>query len=183
MDGNQFRRAFVTRTLPQAILADVSEFYDAFENGEDAMNDYITGLWEQQCRDMDVTLADHPCFPDIVPYVLEDTEEGFCAIVTATLPKTAQASAVKAAIVFGSAMDPRVFAAVPIRLEKGESLEIVECREPAVNVGVLYQGCDNGLQLFDPPSPQKRDVQMPLMAARREEAFVDAVVCWCLRHD
>ena len=183
MDGNRFRRAFVTEALPNALALDVSEFYDAFENGEDAMIDYITALWEQRCAEAGVTLAEYPCFPEMMPYVLEDTEEGFCAIVTATLPKTTDAAAVKAAIVFGSAMDPRVFAAVPICLEKGESLEIVECREPLVPVGVLYQGCDNGMQLFDPPSPQKRDAQKPLMTARREEAFVDAVVCWCLQHD
>jgi len=183
MDGNQFRRAFVTHTLPAAIGTDPSDFYEAFEDGEDAMADYITGLWESQCVEEGTSLSQHPCFPELVPYVLEDTEEGFCAIVTVSLPHTPSASAVKAAIVFGSAMDPRVFAAVPHTLAKGETLAIVECRDPLVPVSVLYQGCDNGLQLFDPPSPQKQDKTAPLATGRRETAFVDAVVCWCLQHD
>ncbi len=183
MNGNDFRRAFVTRTLSEAIAADPTDFYGAFEDGEDAVNDYITGLWETQCASCGVTLAEHPCFPETVAYILEDTEDGFCAIVTVSLPQTPSASACKAAVVFGSAMDPRVFAAVPVLLDKGETLAVIECREPTVEVATLHQGCDNNLQLFDPPTPQKRDKTVPLAAARREAAFVDTVVCWCLKHD
>ena len=180
----QMRRTFLSETLPAAIGVDPSPFYEAFEESEDAMASYFTSLWEAQLAEAGEALGDHPFFPLIDPYVLEDTPEGFCAIVTVTLPKIANAADVIGAIVFGSAMDPRVFAALPVSLAKGETLGVAECRDGGLReVGVLYQGCDNGMQLFDAPNPQKCDKQMPLMPARRAAAFIDAVICYCMEHD
>ncbi len=184
MDSNALRERYVCQTLTHDMLNDPAPFYDAFEESEDAMVSYFTGLWETLCRETGEALERHPFFPDVVPYVLEDTPEGFCALVTFSLPRTADASPVMGVVVFGSAMDPRVFAALPTELVGGETLKIVECRERGtVDVAVLFQGCDNGLQLFDPPAPQKRDKDKPLGVDRREPAVVDAVVCWCMEHD
>ncbi|MBQ3068821.1 MAG: hypothetical protein IJD01_02600 [Clostridia bacterium] len=184
MTENAMREAFLCRTLPQAILRDPAPFYEAFEESEDAMAAYMTSLWESLCKASDEELSEHPCFPEMDPYVLEDTEEGFCALVTVTLPARGGASAVTGVVVFGSAMDPRVFAAVPTSLPKGETLKIVECREESLReIAVLYQGCDNGMQLFEAPNPQKRDETCPLLEARRPAAIIDAVVCWCMEHD
>lgn len=184
MKENAFRERFLCGTLAAAVLADPTPFYEAFEESEEAMNAYWTSLWETQCRACGEELCAHPCFPETTAYVLEDSEEGFCALVTVTLPATAVASMMKATVVFGSAMDPRVFAAVPTALKNGEALQIVECRETARrDVTVLHQGCDNGMQLFDPPTPQKRDADLPLDPARVEHALVDTVVCWCMEHD
>lgn len=181
---NEFRAAFLKETLAGAVLADPTPFYEAFEESEEAMNAYWTALWEMRCRESGEKLSAHPCFPETIAYVLEDTEDGFTALVTVTLPATAAASLMKATVVFGSAMDPRVFAALPTPLKNGEALEVLECRAGESRaVALLHQGCDNGLQLFDPPTPQKRDMDTPLDPARVEHAFVDAVVCWCMEND
>ena len=185
MDNKVLREQFVARCLPAHIHGDPTPFYDAFEDGEDAMESLFTHLWETLCNDEQAQLADHPFFPDIMPYVLEDSEDGFCAIVTVTLPKTPAAPSVSAAIVFGSAMDPRVFAGVPLKLKNGQTLQIEEVRASGKReaVAVLHQGCDNGITLFDAPNPQKRDTDTPLHPARREAATVDLIVCWCMQHD
>ncbi len=184
MNDNAMREAFLCRTLPEAILRDPAPFYDAFEESEDAMAAYVTALWETMCREAGESLEAHPCFPEPDPYVLEDTAEGFCALVTVTFPQSGRTSAMTSVVVFGSAMDPRVFAAVPTRLAQGETLKIVECREDTLrDVTVLHQGCDNGMQLFDAPNPQKCDKTRPLSEARRPAAIIDAVVCWCMEHD
>lgn len=184
MQPNDLRKAYLLDTLGASVLDDPTAFYEAFEDGEDALEAYLTALWESLCRKTGETLCEHPFFPEITPYILEDTEEGFCALVAVTLPKTAAASAMMGAVVFGSAMDPRVFAALPAALKNGQALGIVECRESGETaVSVLHQGCDNGLQLFDPPTPQKCDPDTPLSASRCHTAFVDAVVCWCMEHD
>lgn len=184
LTAQEMRKAFLCEMLPTAILRDPSPFYEAFEENEDEMESYFTSLWETLCLQKSESLSSHPFFPNVDAYVLEDTPEGFCALVTVTLPKTASAPEMIGAIVFGSAMDPRVFAAVPTKLKKGYTLAVVECREAqTVDVSVLYQGCDNGMQLFDAPNPQKRDTDAPLMPARRPAAFIDAVVCYCMEHD
>ena len=185
MDSQTLRERYVTHTLAQSIHGDPSPFYEAFEDGEDAMEAYFTHLWETLCDSERVTLASHPFFPEIMPYILEDTDEGFCAIVTLTLPKTPQAASVSGAVVFGSAMDPRVFASTPVALKKGTTLKVEEMRASGDRreVTVLYQGCDNGITLFDAPNPQKRDTDAPLHPARREAATVDAIVCWCMEND
>lgn len=184
MNGNAMRERFLCRTLPDAILNDPAPFYEAFEENEDAMAAYITSLWESLCTETGASLTTHPCFPELDPYVLEDTPEGFCALVTVTLPKSGDLSAVTGVVVFGSAMDPRVFAAVPTVLPHGETLKLLECRMGELrDIAVLHQGCDNGLQLFDAPNPQKCDPTRPLMEARRAAAIIDAVVCWCMEHD
>ena len=85
MDSQTLRERYVTHTLAQSIHGDPSPFYEAFEDGEDAMEAYFTHLWETLCDSERVTLASHPFFPEIMPYILEDTDEGFCAIVTLTL--------------------------------------------------------------------------------------------------
>ncbi len=178
------RLRFFTDTLPGAIHADPTPFYEAFEETEDAMAEWVTMLFEQLCREHGESLETQSCFPVIDPYVLEDTPDGFCALVTVTLEKTATASAMTAAIVFGSAMDPRVFAGVPKALPKGSTWEIIEYKEKTqCSVGVMYRGCDNGMQLFDPPNPQKVDKSVPLDERRRPAAFIDAVVCYCMEHD
>lgn len=178
------RRQFLSDALSSAILTDPTPFYEAFEDGEDALESFLTARWEALCDELDESLAAHPFFPEITPYILEDDDEGFCALVAVTIPKTVSAPSMMGAIVFGSAMDPRVFAALPVVLKKGQTLGMIECREDGERaIGVLHQGCDNGMQLFDPPNPQKRDPDAPLPAARRHTAFVDAVVCWCLQND
>jgi len=184
LEPKAMRQLFLSEALPAAIFRDPSPFYEAFEENEDAMEAYFTSLWELLCEQKGESLSAHSFFPQIDAYVLEDTPEGFCALVTLTLPKTASAPEMMAAIVFGSAMDPRVFAALPAKLKKGYTLGIVECREDGTReVSVLYQGCDNGMQLFDAPNPQKRDTDAPLMPARRPAAFIDAVVCYCMEND
>lgn len=185
MDGKTLRERYVTKTLANCIHGDPAPFYEAFEEGEDAMEAFFTHLWETLCAEAQESLADHPFFPDVMPYILEDTEDGFCAIVTVTLPKTLSAPFVSGAVVFGSAMDPRVFAGVPITLKNGQTLQIEEVRASGKReaVTVLHQGCDNGITLFDAPSPQKRDTDTPLHPARREAATVDAIVCWCMERD
>lgn len=185
MQPNTVRSAYLLDTLSKAILDDPTPFYDAFAEGEDVLASFMTALWETHCTDCGAALAEHPFFPVIEPYILEDTDEGFLALLTLALPKTKTASPMMAAIVFGSAMDPRVFAATPARLKNGETWQITESRlqGKAVAVGMLYQGCDNGMQLFDPPTPQKVDRDTPISARRRETAFVDAVVSWCMDHD
>ncbi|MBE6764193.1 MAG: hypothetical protein E7553_07610 [Ruminococcaceae bacterium] len=185
MDAKTLREQYVTKTLANSIHGDPTPFYEAFEEGEDAMEAFFTHLWETLCNSEGESLADHPFFPDIMPYILEDTEDGFCAIVTLTLPKTPTAASVSGAVVFGSAMDPRVFAGVPVRLKNGTTLKIEEVRANGTReeVAVLYQGCDNGLTLFDAPNPQKRDADTPLHPARREAATVEAIVYWCMEHD
>lgn len=184
MIPNDLRCAYLLETLKSAILDDPTPFYDAFSDGEDAMDSYFTALWETHCRKNGAAIAEHPFFPVLEPYILEDSEQGFLALLTLSLPRTRTASAMMAALVFGSAMDPRVFAATPTALKKGETWQITEgCAGGDTVIGVLYQGCDNGLQLFDPPTPQKVDRDTPLAEKRRETAFVDAVVCWCMDHD
>lgn len=184
MNDTAMRKDFLCRVFPHAILNDPAPFYEAFEDSEDAMAAYVTSLWEAMCREAGESLEMHPCFPELDPYVLEDSPEGFCALVTVTLPKSGRAAAVTGVVVFGSAMDPRVFAAVPTTLPHGETLKITECREAGLrDIAVLHQGCDNGMQLFDAPNPQKRDTERPLMEARRPAAIIDAVVCWCMEHD
>ncbi len=185
MDNRILRERYLTQTLAECIHTDPSAFYEAFEEGEDAMEAFFTHLWETLCQTEQQTLAEHPFFPEISPYVLEDTEDGFCAIVTVTIPKTSAAASVSGAVVFGSAMDPRVFAAIPVKLKNGWSLCVQEVRASGVReeITVLHQGCDNGLTLFDAPNPQKRDTDTPLHPARREAATVDAIVCWCMEHD
>lgn len=182
MQPIELRHRFVTQVLYTA-LEDPTAFYEAFEEGEDALAAYWTSLWESMCTHSGVSMAAYPCFPETLVYILEDTADGFCALVTVTLPSTPGVGAVKAAVVFGSAMDPRLFAAVPTMLDGGETLEIVECLQSVKPITTLYQGCDNGMQLFDPPTAQPIDRTKPLAVERREEAFVDAVVCWCLEHD
>ncbi len=178
------RRRFFTDTLPRAIHTDPTPFYEAFEENEEAMAAWATSLFEQLCEKQGESLETQSCFPVIDPYVLEDTPDGFCALVTVTLEKTATAPEMTAAIVFGSAMDPRVFAGVPKALPKGKTLEIIECKEKTqCPVGVMHRGCDNGMQLFDPPNPQKVDKDAPLDERRRPAAFIDAVVCYCMEHD
>ena len=185
MDDLTLREQYVTQTLAKDIHGDPSSFYEAFEDGEDAMEAYFTHLWETLCYSAQTALADHPFFPELMPYVLEDSEDGFSAIVTVTLPKTPQVPVVSAAAVFGSAMDPRVFAVTPIRLKNGVARHIEEVRASGKReeVAVLHQGCDNGLLLFDAPNPQKRDPDTPLHPARCEAASVDAIVRWCMEHD
>ncbi len=184
MNENDLRVAFLSETLSAAVLADPAPFYEAFEESEEAVSAYVTMLWEGVCRQTGESLSAHPCFPETTAYVLEDTEEGFCALVTVTLPATAAASMMKAVVVFGSAMDPRVFAAVPTALKNGETLCVIECRgDNHRDIAVLHQGCDNGLTLFDPPTPQKRDTDTPLAKERMEYALVDTVVCWCMEND
>ena len=185
MDDRHLREQYLTDTLAACIHTDPSAFYEAFEEGEDAMEAFFTHLWETLCLQEQQTLADHPFFPEITPYILEDTEDGFCAIVTVTIPKTAASAAMSGAVVFGSAMDPRVFAATPVKLKNGWSLCVEEVRASGTRekITVLFQGCDNGLTLFDAPNPQKRDTDTPLHPARREAATVDAIVCWCMEHD
>ena len=178
------RRQFVCDVLIADLLDDPAPFYEAFEEGEDAMIAWLTALWETLCRNEGVTMEEHPCFPGVTPYVLEDTPDGFCGLVTVDLPATAEVSAVSAVVVFGSAMDPRVFAGVPKTLAGGETLELLECRQNgAKTVAVLHQGCDNGLQLFDLPTPQAVDNTVPLAEERRHAATVDAVVCYCMEND
>ena len=178
------RLRFFTESIPQAIHTDPTPFYEAFEESEEAMAAWATALFEAVCAQQGESLQTHSCFPVIDPYVLEDTAEGFCALVTVTLEKTATASEMTAVIVFGSAMDPRVFAAVPKTLPKGETLQIIEHKpDKTCPVGVLYRGCDNGMQMFDPPNPQKVDRDAPLDERRRAAALIDAVVCYCLEHD
>lgn len=185
MDSKMLREQYVAQDLPAYIHADPAPFYEAFEEGEDAMEALFTHVWEAMCAREQAPLADHPFFPEIMPYVLEDSEEGFCAIVTLTLPKTPAAPSMSGAIVFGSAMDPRVFAGVPIKLKNGQTLQLEEVRASGKReaFAVLHQGCDNGITLFDAPNPQKRDQDTPLHPARREAATVDAIVCWCMEHD
>ena len=185
MTDQTLRELYVTQILANDVHGDPSLFYEAFEDGEDAMEAYFTHLWETLCNREQTALAEHPFFPEIMPYVLEDSDDGFSAIVTVTLPKTPQAATVSAAVVFGSAMDPRVFAAVPVRLKNGTTRRIEEVRATGAReeVAVLHQGCDNGLLLFDPPNPQKRDLDTPLHPARCEAAAVDAIVRWCMEHD
>ncbi len=185
MDSKTLRQQYFTKTLANCIHGDPSPFYEAFEEGEDAMEAFFTHLWETLCKNERESLADHPFFPEIMPYILEDTEDGFCAIVTVTLPKTPAAASMSGAVVFGSAMDPRVFASTPVRLKNGQTLKVEEVRASGTceEIAVLYQGCDNGLTLFDAPNPQKRDTDTPLHPARREAATVDAIVCWCMEHD
>ena len=185
MDALTLREEYVTKTLAGCIHTDPSAFYEAFEEGEDAMEAFFTHLWEALCENERQTLADHPFFPEIRPYILEDTPDGFCAIVTLTLPKTPTAASVSGAVVFGSAMDPRVFAGIPVRLKNGTTVKLEEVRASGAHedVAVLYQGCDNGLTLFDAPNPQKRDSDTPLHPARREAATVEMIVCWCMEHD
>ena len=178
------RRQFVCDVLIADLLCDPAPFYDAFEEGEDAMIAWLTALWETLCKKENAAMEEHPFFPEVTPYVLEDTSEGFCGLVTVDLPATPTASAVSAVIVFGSAMDPRVFAGVPTMLQNGETLELLECRQNGTKaVAVLHQGCDNGLQLFDPPTPQPVDKTKPLSPERRHAATVDAVVCYCMEND
>lgn len=178
------RLRFFTESIPQAIHGDPTPFYEAFEESEEAMAAWATALFEAECQKQGESLETHSCFPVIDPYVLEDTPEGFCALVTVSLEKTATASAMTAVIVFGSAMDPRVFAGVPKTLPKGETWEIFEYKaNKAVAVGVLHRGCDNGMQMFEPPNPQKVDRDAPLDERRRAAALIDAVVCYCLEHD
>ena len=184
MNANALREAYFLQALGGDILAEPTAFYDAFSESEEALGEYFTALWETHCAHHGVTLSEHSFFPQVEPYVLEDTPEGFLALVTVGVAQTKTAAAMQAAIVFGSAMDPRVFAATPKTLKNGDTWAITECRESnRVDVAVLYQGCDNGMQLFDPPTPQKVDRDTPLAVARREAAFVDAVVCWCMDHD
>lgn len=185
LQAEDMRRAFFTEALAMSVHSDPTPFYEAFEDGEDALEAFLTALWEALCRQKGVALSECSFFPVIESYILEDTEEGFAALVTVTLEKTATASAVSGAIVFGSAMDPRVFAALPTMLKNGPTLALSECRQDGSEtpIGVLHQGCDNDLQLFDPPTPQKRDPDKPLAVPRRAAAFVDAVVCWCMEHD
>lgn len=178
------RKAYVLEELKGAILEDPTLFYDAFSDGDDTLEAYFTALWETHCQKSGAALSEHPFFPVIEPYILEDTDEGFLALLTVALPQTRTASAMMAAVVFGSAMDPRVFAATPSVLKNGDTWQITEGRVGGdTAIGVLYQGCDNGMQLFDPPTPQKVDRDTPLAVKRREAAFVDAVVCWCMDHD
>lgn len=184
LKGDAMRRRFLGETLGAAILENPAAFYDAFEDSEDAMEAYLTMLFETLCRESGEDLSTHSFFPQIEPYILEDTPDGFCALVTVTLPKTAAAREAAAAIVFGSAMDPRVFTALPVTLKHGDTLAVGEYRLDGERaVAVLHQGCDNDLQLFDPPSPQKRDPDTPLAVSRRAAAFVDTVVCYCMEHD
>ena len=185
MTATALREQYVTVTLAGSIHEDPAAFYEAFEEGEDAMASFFTHLWETLCDTQRVALAEHPFFPEIMPYILEDTEDGFCAIVTLTLPKLPAAPSVSSAIVFGSAMDPRVFAGVPTMLKNGQTLQLEEIRASGKRepIAVLHQGCDNGITLFDAPNPQKRDTDTPLHPARREAASVDAIVCWCMAHD
>ncbi len=185
MDNQTLRERYFVQALADDIHKDPSSFYEAFENGEDAMEAFFTHLWETLCKAEQALLADHPFFPEILPYILEDTEEGFCALVSVTLPETSRALPCGGVIVFGSAMDPRVFACTPVTLKNGPTLQIEEVRASGQReaVAVLYQGCDNGLTLFDAPNPQKRDTDTPLHPARREAAAVDAIVCWCMEND
>ncbi len=180
----QLRCQFVTRTLAASVLRDPTPFYEAFEEGEDALTAFLTGLWESLVKREGQSLSQCPFFPDVVPYVLEDTEDGFCALVCVTLPETATAPETAAVVVFGSAMDPRVFAMTPVSLRKGDSAKVSECRDGSErDVAVLYQGCDNDLQLFDPPTPQKCDKDAPLAKSRRHAAMIDKIVCWCMEND
>ncbi len=182
--SDALRRRFFTKALPSSILDDPTPFYEAFEESEDAMASLMTTMFEVLCLEQGERLEAHPFFPEIDPYILEDTPEGFCALVTVTVEKTTTADGYTAAIVFGSAMDPRVFAGVPVVLKNGKTWEIVEARADGLKqVGVMHRGCDNGMQLFEPPTPQKVDRDTPLDDNRRAAAFIDAVVCYCLEHD
>ncbi|MGN0171613.1 MAG: hypothetical protein ACI39E_02375 [Acutalibacteraceae bacterium] len=184
VNATDARRRFAAKELPSAILDDPSPFYEAFSEGEDALAVYLTSLWE--CGR---SVADSPFFPELQPFILEDSDEGFCALLLVTLPATAAAKKTVSAVVFGSAMDPRVFAALPEELPKGDTLSLREYRLDENNrlceraLGALYQGCDNDLQLFDPPAPQPVDRDKPLPAARQEAATVDRIVRWCLEND
>ena len=176
--GNNARRRFCEEILPQEILHDPTPFYEAFEEGEDELISYLTALW------MDENVSDTPFFPEVSPFILEDTADGFSALLLIRLSPNAAAAECFAAVVFGSDMDPRVFAALPNTLPKGDTLAVCEIKADGVRaIDALYQGCDNNMQLFDPPSPLAVDRDKPLPAARRADAAVEQIVAYCLDHD
>ncbi len=179
MDDNARRAEFLTRTLYDEIIENPFPYYRAFEEGEEAVEAYVTALWAARHD-----LSRHPFFVNAVSYVLEEGEEGFCALTTLTLPKTASASEQAGIVVIGSDMDPRLFAALPFSLPGGETLRLAECKaQQTVEIALLTRGCDNDLTLFDPPSPQGVNPALPLPRSRRERALVELTVRWCLEHD
>lgn len=113
-----------TAELFETILADPTPFYDAFDEGETGMNDFLTQQWEIVCQKAGASLGKHPFFPDIAFWLLDETEEQFACMMVAALPPLPgdAADALLVSTVFGATMDPRCFSGV----RRGDAVTVTE---------------------------------------------------------
>lgn len=109
MTTRELRETFAAG-LAAEILEAPAGFYEAFD--EDNMADFLTRRWEALCAGQQVSLADHAFFPETEYWLLEEseTENSAAYMMAAELPALAETpDTALCAVVFGTAMDPRVF--------------------------------------------------------------------------
>lgn len=110
MTTRELREKFPAK-LSAALWESPADFYVSFD--EDNTAEYLTRLWEKLCAEHGVSLAEHAFFPEPECWLLEESEEGESAayMLAAELPLLKEEpDTALLAIVFGTSMDPRVFA-------------------------------------------------------------------------
>lgn len=131
MNTAELREKFAL-ALSAEILEDPTAFYTALD--EDAVLDFLTAMWEKLCVEQEVLIADHAFFPEHECWLLEEEGETAAYLLAIELPALRQEPDYHLmSVVFGTAMDPRVFAGA--RTEKTVTLYEYTSQNQKTEVG------------------------------------------------
>lgn len=187
----ELRKIFRQEILPPLFLDNPDSFYEAFENGPEAVKAFIAAKWVWMCEQLKEDAGAYPMTFEMDCIAFDETEANFLALLTVELPEAdapeESGAALYFSVFFGAPIQPRLFFGEYARLKKpNDTIAIMETHlikdgdYQHTKRAVLFQGCNNRPVLFEPPAhPLPVDSGIPLNRDDWYTAYMDEVVRIC----
>lgn len=191
MKNTDLRSIFQRELMPDLFLNNQDVFYNAFNEGTEAVENLIMELWAFLCNQNGDHVNNHPIDIDIKYIVLDESEDNFTCLMIMELPniKKVKNLALYFGVFFGVNHDLRFFLGETDYQALGNNryifvIELILGAEDVFirnNHGALYRGCNNEPFLFEKPeNPRSPDVLIGIDPEDEWQAFTDRVAQVCL---
>lgn len=189
MKNEELRSIFQREVIPDLFLNHKDVFYNAFNQGDETVDNLILELWAYICNQGGDHVNNHPLNIEIQYFVLNESDDDFTCLMIMELPnlKKVKNLAVYIAVFFGVNEELRLFLGeTDYNAWANRYIFLIELKgdgeEYARNShGFLFRGCNNEPLLFEKPQNPKSPDQLCGIDPEDElQTFTDVIAQICM---
>jgi hypothetical protein len=190
MKNEELRSIFQREIMPQLFLFHPGLFYEAFNEGPEAVDRLLLDLWADICNQGGDHVNNHPLQIETNYIILDETEDNYTCLMIIKMPnlKKVRNLAVYFGVFLGVNTELRLFLGETDYHALGSNRYIVIIELQAqddgyrrINHSLLFQGCNNEPLLFEKPANPRTPDQFAGIDPEDEwHTFTDVVAQICL---